>query len=241
MHFDSDAAAEKIAVQKQANGKKNAEEKSQYWYRLHYAKQGDIRLLSHLEVIQVFFQAFRRAGVTLHFSQGFNPVPKASFSPALPVGTESLAEYLDVDLTEAISDERGFLFRINEQLPSGIKILSVAGVPDKKSDAEAKSLTCYSIALNRELSERDEESRESFMETESYTVTKIRKGKQRTLDIRKQVESLSISGNNSLEMILLSQEGQAASKPAEILKAVLALTDEEILDMNILKKWRRLI
>ena len=80
-----------------------------HWYRFLYAKRGDIRFLSHLEVIQVFFQAFRRAGVKLHYTQGFNPVPKASFSPALPVGTESLAEYLDIDLIELITDVDEFL------------------------------------------------------------------------------------------------------------------------------------
>ncbi len=241
MHFNSNDAAEKVAVPKPVKEEKTIVEKPQYWYRLFYAKQGDVRLLSHLELIQVFFQAFRRADIKLHHSQGFNPVPKASFSPALPVGTESLAEYLDVNPTEEISDEKGFLCRINEQLPNGITVLSVAGVPDKKTAAEVKNLTCYSIALNRELSGRDREARNSFMESESYSISKIRKGKQRKLDIRKQVESLNISGTDSLEMILLSQEGKAAGKPAEILKAVLALSDEEILDLNILKKWHRVI
>ncbi len=123
-----------LVAQEQLHEEKKADaDKPHNWYRLHYAKQGDIRLLSHLEVIQVFFQAFRRAELKMHYTQGFNPVPKVSFSPALPVGTESLAEYLDVDLTENIADEKIFLQRINSQLPEGITVLSVGEIPGKKS------------------------------------------------------------------------------------------------------------
>jgi radical SAM-linked protein len=210
-----------------------------YWYRFLYAKQGDIRVLSHLEVIQVFFQAFRRAGVKMQYTQGFNPVPKASFSPALPVGTESLAEYLDIDLIETIQDEAEFLHDINAQLPEGITIQSVADVPDKKAGVGGKKLTCYQISFDRDLSGEDREKLESFMNSESFTITKFRKGKKRVIDVRKLVESLAVSGNNNLEMVLLSEEGKAASKPVEILKAVFDLTQEQSLDMAILKVWSK--
>jgi radical SAM family uncharacterized protein/radical SAM-linked protein len=210
-----------------------------YWYRLLYAKQGDIRFLSHLEVIQVFFQAFRRAGVKMQYTQGFNPVPKASFSPALPVGTESLAEYLDIDLIEAIQDEAEFLHDINAQLPAGITIQTVADVPDKKVAAAGKKITCYLISFDRDLSGEDRGKLESFMNSESFTITKFRKGKKRVIDVRKQVESLAVSGNNSLEMVLFSEGGKAASKPVEILKAVLDLTREQSLNMAVLKVWSK--
>ena len=63
-------------------------------YKLTYSRLGNARLLSHLELLQVFFRAFSRAKLPLNFSQGFNPTPKVSFSPALPLGTESLAEFV---------------------------------------------------------------------------------------------------------------------------------------------------
>ena len=175
----------------------------------------------------------------MHYSQGFNPVPKASFSPALPVGTESLAEYLDIDLIEVIQDEAEFLQNINAQLPAGITIQTVADVPDKKADVGGKNLSCYQINLARDLSAEDRDALKSFMESESFTITKIRKGRQRILDIRKQVESLVVSGDNSLEMVLFSVEGKAASKPVEIIKDLLDLTQEQSLDMAILKVWSK--
>jgi radical SAM family uncharacterized protein/radical SAM-linked protein len=234
---DSDKSGEKVGAQGPAQDKETAADKPHHWYRLFYAKQGDIRFLSHLEVIQVFFQAFRRAGVKMQYTQGFNPVPKASFSPALPVGTESLAEYLDIDLIEAIQDEAEFLHDINAQLPAGITIQSVADVPDKKAGVGGKRLSCYRINLDSDLSAEDRDTLKSFMNSESFTITKFRKGKKRVIDVRKQVESLAVSGNNNLEMVLFSEEGKAASKPVEILKAVLDLTQEQSLDMAILKAW----
>ncbi|MDX2434177.1 MAG: TIGR03936 family radical SAM-associated protein, partial [Desulfobacterales bacterium] len=210
-----------------------------HWYRLSYAKQGDVRLLSHLELMQVFFQAFRRAGVKLHHTQGFNPGPKVSFSPALPVGTESLAEYMDIDLVEVISDEAQLLHNINAQLPTGLTIQSIADVPVKKGSAAMKNRTCYQIRFDQDLSGEDREKLENFMNSESLTISKLRKGKKHVMDVRKQVESLVESGNDSLEMVLISEEGKAASKPVEILKAILNLTDEQSLDMGILKVWNK--
>ena len=239
-HVSIEITEEKV-VQGPVEEEKAEKDKPHQWYRLFYAKQGDIRLLSHLEVIQLFFQAFRRAGVRLHFTQGFNPVPKASFSPALPVGTESLAEYLDVDLTGGITDESEFLLRINKQLPPGIEITSVAGVPDKNIAAAAKNLTCYRISLERALSAHDRNNLNSFMNSQSFIITKIRKGKKRLLDIRMLVESLVVSGEYTLEMVLHSEEGRAASKPVEILKAVLHLTDEECHVASILKLWSKAV
>ena len=212
-----------------------------HWYRLFYAKQGDIRFLSHLEVIQVFFLAFRRAGVKLHYSQGFNPVPKASFSPALPVGTASLAEYLDVDLKEAITDEILFLQRMNRQMPSGFTIQSVTKVPDKKKGTPGKNITCYEINLGQDLSGADREKLQRFMASDSFTVTKRRKGKERTVDIRQQVGSLEVLEKASLKMVLHSPVEKASSKPVEILTAVFDLTEEQGLEAVILKVWSKTV
>ncbi|KPK36295.1 MAG: radical SAM protein [Nitrospira bacterium SG8_35_1] len=235
---NSDVPAENSAAQGLTPDNKTFEETGHFRQRLFYAKQGDIRFLSHLEVIQVFFRAFRRAGTKLHYSHGFNPVPKVSFSPALPVGTESLAEYLDVDLIEPVTDAAEFMSRLNRQLPAGFQILAVTDMPDKKNDA-AENLTCYRGSLNRDLSGEERDAIKNFLDNDSFVITKIRKGRQRRLDIRKQVKSMVISGESTIEMILLSAESRAAGKPAEIFKAVLHLTDEECLDMRIIKVWSR--
>ena len=216
-------------------GKETGEHPPHHWYRLHYSKQGDIRFLSHLEMIQVFFQAFRRAGIVLNFTQGFNPVPRASFSPALPVGTASLAEYIDVDLVTAIADEAAFLHGLNTQLPGGIRVESVGQLPDGKSGTPVEVVSYYTINLGNEIAGAEKEKLAGFMESESFSVRMLRKGKVRTVDIRPQVERLAISGKDSVDLVLVSREGRAAGKPIEILKAILDFSEEQCLAVEICK------
>ncbi len=227
--------------ERKAAGRSGQQDGTDHWYRVFYAKQGDIRFLSHLEMIQVFFQALRRAGIRLHFSQGFNPVPKASFCPALPVGTESLAEYLDIDLIEPVADEGEFIRRLNDQLPRGIRVLTLAGIPAMKSRTPPKNLSCYTVSLVRHLTSGERKALAAFLAQDTFAVTRTRKGRQKVLDIRKQVRSLVLRDEKSLEMHLLTQEGTATAKPLEILQAVFGFSESECLDLGILKVWSRVV
>jgi radical SAM-linked protein len=208
-----------------------------YRYRLYYARTGDTRFVSHLEVIQTFFQAFRRANLQFHFSQGFNPVPKVSFSQALPVGTESMAEYMDVDLKQPIADEKLFLSTLNQQLPKGFAILKIVADHDIKEKGQDKLLTCYQVRLSRLLSQEDQNRLQSFLDEESVTVVKLRKGKKRIFDIRKQVTELQFLQNGKIELTQISYQDKASSKPMEIIKEVFGLTDHEVFDARIIKLW----
>ena len=67
--------------------------------RLSYAKEGPAKYLSGLEIQSLWGRVFRRAGLPLAYSQGFNPSPKLSLSPALAVGAESDVEFLEAEFT----------------------------------------------------------------------------------------------------------------------------------------------
>src|SRR5262249_51180171 len=67
--------------------------------RVTYRKVGRARFISHLELIEVFTRALRRAGLPVAFSGGHHPQPRLRFSPGLPVGAESECEVIDVDLS----------------------------------------------------------------------------------------------------------------------------------------------
>lgn len=73
--------------------------RGEFRLRLCYTKQGRLRYLSHLEVVHTLERTIRRAGLPFAVTQGFSPHLKAAFGPALPVGTASEREYLDVWLT----------------------------------------------------------------------------------------------------------------------------------------------
>ncbi|MDR0476786.1 MAG: TIGR03960 family B12-binding radical SAM protein, partial [Desulfobulbaceae bacterium] len=89
-------------------------------YLISYSRLGPIALLGHLDFLQIIFRSLRRAGISTNFSEGFNPSPKVSFAPALPVGTESECEYFLVDSPEKITNPEEAVARLNAALPAGL-------------------------------------------------------------------------------------------------------------------------
>jgi radical SAM-linked protein len=90
--------------------------------RSHFIKVKEARFLGHLEMIDVFVRAARRAGIPMQFSEGFHPLPKISFTNPLPVGMESLAEFVDLELTRYIRASE-FQEQLNRELPAGLRII----------------------------------------------------------------------------------------------------------------------
>ena len=58
-------------------------------YLLKFTKEGNIRYISHLDLLRVFQRAMKRAGISLRYSQGFNPHAKISFAHPLSLGYSS--------------------------------------------------------------------------------------------------------------------------------------------------------
>ena len=91
---------------------------------IKYAKTGDAALLSHRETMRILERALRRSELPLVFSAGFNPRPRMSFTPALPLGVAADAEYMEVSV-EAQVDTSGARERINGALPEGLRVSEV--------------------------------------------------------------------------------------------------------------------
>jgi radical SAM-linked protein len=93
--------------------------------RCQFIKVGEAKFLGHLEMIDVFVRAVRRACIPMQFSEGFHPLPKISFTNPIAVGLESLAEYMDLELAHYIK-AREFQERLNRALPSGLRIIDAS-------------------------------------------------------------------------------------------------------------------
>jgi radical SAM family uncharacterized protein/radical SAM-linked protein len=90
--------------------------------RFEFQKVGELRYLSHLELMRALQRALRRAGLPLAYTQGFNPQPKLSVAQALAVGVEGLRELGEVELTSRV-EPNDLPARWNSQLPPELKIL----------------------------------------------------------------------------------------------------------------------
>lgn len=105
-------------------------------YLMEFSVRGPVAVLSHLELMKIFRQAFRRSGLPVAFSEGFNPHVKLSFAIAKSVGLESEGEILEVETREEI-DPVAFLERINGVLPGGLKILRIQDRGDQRKSLSA--------------------------------------------------------------------------------------------------------
>lgn len=91
--------------------------------RLLFEKTGNGMWISHLDLMRVFQRAFRRAGLALRHTEGYNPHAFVSIVLPLSVGASSQCEILEFELSEP-SDLAALPQRLNKALPDGIHCLS---------------------------------------------------------------------------------------------------------------------
>lgn len=93
--------------------------------RALFEKTGSAVYISHLDLMRVFQRAFKRAGLALTHSQGFNPRPTVSIALPLSLGTESVCELLDFELVGEKPSNDEICARLNAALIDGVRVRSV--------------------------------------------------------------------------------------------------------------------
>ena len=92
--------------------------------RLRFVKQGRAIWISHLDLMRVFQRAFKRAGLPLKHTQGFNPRPSVSIALPMSVGVSSQCELLDFDLEGMTLPGDEITQRLNDALIEGVEVLN---------------------------------------------------------------------------------------------------------------------
>ena len=93
--------------------------------RLVFEKTGNAVWISHLDLMRLFQRAFKRAGLSLTHTQGFNPRPSVSIALPLSVGVESRCELLEFDLDTEIPPLAQMRQALNNALVDGIRVLQI--------------------------------------------------------------------------------------------------------------------
>lgn len=121
-------------------------------YVIRFQKTGVICYTSHLDIMKVFKRSFKRAGIRLAYSQGFNPHPKMGFAQPLSLGYESLDEYIEFETADAI-DPAGvpgaaeILERMRALMPEGLELLSIEEATHPKTLAANTVSAEYTIEI----------------------------------------------------------------------------------------------
>ena len=91
--------------------------------RLLFEKTGNAVWISHLDLMRLFQRAFKRAGLPLTHTQGYNPRPSVSIALPLSVGVESVCELLEYELEgEEKPSHKEIVDRLNAVLVDGIRV-----------------------------------------------------------------------------------------------------------------------
>lgn len=168
--------------------------------RLLFEKKGRAVWISHLDLMRLFQRAFKRAGLPLTHTQGFNPRPSVSIALPLSVGTESICELLDFELDgmEIAPDE--IKDRLNAALVEGVCVRHVYADGWKLKELAYLSCDitmCYDTALS---DHAIDDIRQLFDQDEVFVSKKTKNGIQEQ-NIIPMIQQLEIQHPDSTHII----------------------------------------
>ncbi len=95
--------------------------------RVWFGKQGDMSLVSHLDLLRLFDRVVRRSQIPIAFTGGFHPGPRIAPANALALGATSQGEIVDFELTQEMEVEQ-FQQTLADCLPGDIPIYQVKAI-----------------------------------------------------------------------------------------------------------------
>ncbi len=102
--------------------------------RVWFGKQGNMAMISHLDLIRLFDRVVRRASLPIAFTGGFHPMPRISVATALALGATSSGEIVDFELTVPVEVDT-FREQLAREMPTDIPIYNVEQIDLKTSAA----------------------------------------------------------------------------------------------------------
>lgn len=169
--------------------------------RALFEKTGNAVWISHLDLMRVFQRAFKRAGLPLTHTKGFNPRPSVSIALPMSVGIESCCELLDFQLEGAPVPPEEILTRLNEKLVSGVRVLRV--YEDGRKLRELALMDCeLTLEYDKGLPAGIGERLRTLFAAESLTVEKKGKNGVTQQDIIPMIRRLEVTERGDKELTL---------------------------------------
>jgi radical SAM-linked protein len=191
--------------------------------RVRFTKQGKVRYTSHRDLARIWERALRRAGVPMAYSEGFSPRPRISFGLALPTGYASEGEYLDVTVATAIADPMALVAPLSAALPDGIDVQVVAPLPPGATSLQqVVTATTWRLELVGVSDDELQAGIDDLLARDEIIVTRERKGKSVTDDLRPAVNRLAVAEATERGAVLEAELATAlrSVRPAELVDAL---------------------
>ena len=198
---------------------------------VYYSKLNQAKYFGHLELVNIFLRALKRAKIPVKFSKGFHPKPKIAFDDPLPIGIESQQERFELIVPDTVLPET-LPQKLNPHLPAGLVILSCQPVPSKSPKYESKAII-YLVTLQEGSFEKQKLTIFSRRADASVLLSN-RKGKLKKINLKDMVEDIVLLDSRSLQMTLFSKPGKTM-RPDQILRHVFNIAEDQIKKAKIVK------
>jgi radical SAM-linked protein len=182
--------------------------------RIRFSKRGDLRLISHRDLLRTWERLFRRAQIRLCQTEGFHPKPKMMFPTALAVGIEGLDEVLEIELPRPYSADE-LTQAITPQLPPGLELVGIELLPETARKARAHTIT-FEVDVPPDRQSAVGERIERLLAETSHEIK--REGRAKPLDLRRLIEELRLEEGTLV--MRLRVDGDGSARPRELLAAL---------------------
>ena len=159
--------------------------------RAVFEKHGRAKYISHLDLNRCMQRAFKRSGLPIWYTEGFNPHIYINFALPLSLGYESSVEIMDFNITEEVPFEE-IVEKLNNAMPEGLSV-SKAYIPETKHTQIR--FADFKIAFSDDITEKFK----GFMEQKSINTIKKTKSGEKEIDLKPDINVISF---NKSELIL---------------------------------------
>lgn len=193
-------------------------------YLLKFSKQGGIRFISHLDLLRVFQRAFRRSGLKMSYSKGYNPHAKIGFAMPLSLGFESRGDYVEFE-TDVDYKPAELASILGEHMPPGLGVIRCRKLKETSKTAAAAALR-YAEYTAEYRGEKLEEVRKKitdlltdFLAQESIMSVKYSRKKKKDIetDIRPGIRFMSIIDEGKFMLTMMLGAGNTGSLNPQLL------------------------
>ena len=168
--------------------------------RIVFEKKGQAVWISHLDLMRLFQRAFKRAGLRLTHTQGFNPRPSVSIALPLSVGVESVCELLDFDLDGEVVAPDEICNRLNSVLVPGVRVREVYETGRKLRDLAYLHVTIF-MEYDNGIPDEGFASIKALFASQELIVPKKGKNGVQDQDIIPMIKSLDIQKTGERKLV----------------------------------------
>jgi radical SAM family uncharacterized protein/radical SAM-linked protein len=194
-------------------------------YRASFRKRKQARYLSHMDLNNQIQQGFRRAGISVCYSQGFHPKMSISYPPALPLGMEANAEWIEFKSRYLFSKDE-FLSAINPFMLEGIDFFELRHLEetDPPMNKQIRAFV-YSLDLRNQKVIAAVESISANQETGQNYFDQVKKTvddylKRNSGDL---LEKIYVDKMEGKLFIVVKNVPQKGEKPQDIMSTIFGL------------------